>query len=180
MRWAAARIAAVQNDANTELDLLGMSLDDQNYWVANEAARALYLIDPAGATYRWAYEMLMSRDYSQRRRCALLLAEWSRKDPKTARKIAEAIRTYGLLQQRQSCTSPTGVPLTGSEVTDNSVLEISSPSRLARLHLADTIERVAKSAELPVPQPQGLPENPTREDLQKAQAEAWRKLFMRR
>lgn len=181
MRWAAARIAAVQKDANSELDLLAVALDDQNFWVANEAARALYLTDPDGSTYRWAYEMVMSRDRLQRHRCAMLLAEWSRRDPKIAYRIAKGIRSYSLLQQRQSCTSSAGgLPLSGSEITQNSVLEIRSPSKLAMLNLADTIERVAKSAELAVPEPQGLPENPTREDLQKAQAEAWRKVFMRR
>lgn len=181
MRWAAARIAAVQKDANSELDLLAVTLKDYNFWVANEAARALYLTDPDGATYRWAYEMVMSRNRAERRRCAMLLAEWSRKDPKTAHRVAKAIRDYGLLRQRQSCGGTgSNLPLTGSEITQNSVLEISSPSTLAMLHLADAIERVAKSAELAVPEPQGLPENPTREDLQKAQAEAWRKVFMGR
>jgi hypothetical protein len=181
MRWAAARVAAVQQDANAELDLLAATLEDPSFWVAREAGRALYITDPAGATYRWAYEMVMSRKLFERRRGAMMLAEWSRQDPKTAQGIAKAMRNYGLLRQRNACgNSSTGLPQSGSEITQNSVLEITSPSALAMLYLADAIERVAKSAELPVPEPEGLPENPTQEDLQKAQAEAWRKVFMGR
>jgi len=177
-RWAAARVAAAQQDPNAEIDLLNISLYDENIWVAMEAGRALYMTDPDGAAYRWAYEMIMSRKRVDQWRCATQLAEWSRADPKTARRVVKFMRGYSWLQQRRACQRSSATLLNGgSEITNNSVLEVASPSSLVMTHLADTIERVARSAEQSAPSPVELAEDASKSLRENAQAEAWRKLF---
>ena len=181
-RWAAVRLAGAQRDANAEIDLLNVSLKDPDLWVALEAGHALYVTDPEGATYRWAYEMVTSRSKELARRCATQLAKWSRPDARTARFVASRLRGSTLFQQRNACGAGGSLPYgtSGSEITKNSVLEVASPSTLVMTFLADTIQRVADSAELPVPAPEGVAEEATPETLRKAQAEAWRKAFLGR
>jgi len=181
-RWAAVRLAAVQRDANTKLDLLEISLTDPDLWVALEAGYALYVTDPEGATYRWAYEMVTSRSKKLARHAATQLAKWSRPDARTARFVASRLRGSTLFQQRNACGTGGSLPYgnSGSEITKNSVLEVASPSTLVMTFLADTIQRVADSAEWPVPAPEGVLEEATPETLRNAQAEAWRKAFLGR
>jgi hypothetical protein len=178
-RWLAARVAAVQRDANAELDLLDVGLFDTDLWVAMDCGRALFLTDPAGAAYRWAYEMTTSRDRELQRRCALQLAAWSRSDAQGTRHVATMLQAYSG-RQGGRCPTVNGIPMTGSEITGNSVLEKRVPSTLMMLAIADVLGRVAQSATEKKPEPQELSAGATQVDREKAQAEAWRKRFMGR
>jgi hypothetical protein len=186
-RWAAARIAAVLDDASTELDLLDLSLNDKKLWVALEAGRALDLIDERGAIYRWSYEMVRKNPRMVKNRSALLLAAWSRHDPKNAKEMASRVRSGGLF--RTNPYPPVYQPTTdrqrpfnddGREGTFHSALVIGVPSRLLMLKVADVIEQVGEASEMELPAIEPLPEGATAADFEKAQGEAWRKVFMER
>ena len=186
-RWAAMRIAAVLDDANTELDLLQVGLKERDLWVALEAGRALQIIDPGGATYRWAYEMVTSRSSFEKRRAAMQLASWSRNEPDTAKHMAARVRSHSFFQECNSLPYRPSIDRyryrtrpSGAEGTFHSVLAIGSPSRLVMLKVADVIQRVGESHQKPAPAPEALPKEAIAADLEKAQAEAWRKQYMGR
>lgn len=186
-RWAAARIAAVLNDASTELDLLELSLHDKKLWVALEGGRALDLIDEKGSIYRWSYEMVRKNPSMVKNRSALQLAAWSRRNPQNAKEMAARVRSGALF--RTNPYPPVYHPTSdrdrhysddGHEGTFHSVLVIGVPSRLLMLQVADVIERVGKASEKELPAFEPPAEGASAADFEKAQGEAWRKVFMGR
>ncbi|MDP7062683.1 MAG: hypothetical protein QF489_07105 [Planctomycetota bacterium] len=184
-RWAAARIAAVLNDANLELDLLELSLHDKKLWVGLEAGLALNLIDKRGAIYRWSYEMVRRNPTMVQNRSALQLAAWCRQDRQNAKEMSLRVRSGAFF--RTNSYPLTYRPLTSRRYSDedregtfHSVLAVGVPSRLLMLQVAEIIERVGNAAEMEPPAIEALPEDATTADFEKAQGEAWRKVFLGR
>ncbi|MCP4770965.1 MAG: hypothetical protein GY879_06110 [Planctomycetes bacterium] len=186
-RWAATRLAAVLNDANLELDLLKLSLQDKKLWVALEAGRALDLIDEKGAIYRWSYEMVRTNPTKVKNRGALQLAAWSRLRPKNAEEMTSRVRSGAFF--RTNPYPPVYRPLNdrdrrysddGHEGTFHSVLVVGVPSRVLMLQVADVIERVGNASKMEPPAAEPLSEGASTADFEKAQGEAWRKVFLGR
>lgn len=187
-RWAATRIAAVQQDNSMVVKLLDSSLEDRNLWVRRAGAKALLETDPKGALYRWAYELVTDRNKGMKRQAAFLLGELGRLYPEIAQDLADKIREGSFLSGGSggggSCGSPSpaitfGGGEFGPSVTEGSVIELKSPSKIEMLTIADVLERVATpgtEAKLPGESPEEGLEHATEEQ----RGDAWRKALMGR
>lgn len=143
-RWAAARLAARMQDPNTELDLLEASLEDSSDWVADTSGQALWTIDPLGASYRWAYELIPNRSAAQQLRAARMLGLWSHGDPDQARLLAKRIRQYPS-RVRGSDPLRRQFPHLVTPITDDSVLEVRSLSDRTMERIARVLDRLSEA-----------------------------------
>ncbi|MGB0953890.1 MAG: hypothetical protein ACPG31_11755 [Planctomycetota bacterium] len=190
-RWAATRIAAVQQDNSMVVMLLDSSLEDRNLWVRRAGAKALLETDPKGALYRWAYELVTDRNKGTKRQAAFLLGELGRLYPEIAQDLADKIREGAFLSGGSGsssagggCSSPSpaitfGGGDLGPSVTEGSVIELKSPSKTEMLTIADVLERVATpgtQAKLPGESPEEGLEHASEEQ----RGDAWRKALMGR
>lgn len=188
-RWAATRIAAVQQDNSMVVMLLDTSLEDRDLWIRRSSAKALLETDTRGALYRWAYELVTDRNKGTKRQAALLLGELGRLYPGIAEDLAEKIREGAFLSSGPGssssggCNNPsTAVTLgadVGPSVTEGSAIELKSPSRLEMLTIADVLERVATpGAEAKLPGES--PEQGFASASEEERGDAWRKALMGR
>lgn len=96
LRWAAIRIAHLQQDPTMAEPLLANSLQDQELWTALASARALLQMEPEGAMLRFAMQVGLHGKSWTARRAAFLLGTLGPDQASRLRTLIDKLRLFSL------------------------------------------------------------------------------------